>query len=319
MQENGEFTFLIGKKEADGQMGGVRVIRGMGFYTAGPAVKEIRINDFLPVEAPEPINLPKSHGAVKILTDAVMDGSFSDALNNAIKGDSILADMHVAFTHGHKVEDSSHLDRSNEAAAVLAWYVSPNRESIHDIVTKTKISVHSALKEDSSANCGKNASVMDVLLGISDAVLQQENAEEMIFESETVGDRSVFARKPSATDLIQVGSDDECFRNIRWPLLEKHISIFSDACPMDTWKEACSIADHELLLAIEMLVSGGGFDNLDARWDTERRIQELKDEIARETRYDETHMLPVSFSILEAKDRLDMLSSICQERMKKTR
>ena len=34
MQENGEFTILVGKKEAGGQTGGVRVIRGMGFYAA---------------------------------------------------------------------------------------------------------------------------------------------------------------------------------------------------------------------------------------------------------------------------------------------
>jgi hypothetical protein len=51
-QENGEFTFLIGKKQSDGT-GGVRVIRARTFYTA---VKEmpskIRINHFLKVEPP---------------------------------------------------------------------------------------------------------------------------------------------------------------------------------------------------------------------------------------------------------------------------
>jgi hypothetical protein len=51
-QENGEFTFLIGKKQSDGT-GGVRVVRARTFYTA---VKEIptriRINHFLKVEPP---------------------------------------------------------------------------------------------------------------------------------------------------------------------------------------------------------------------------------------------------------------------------
>lgn len=51
-QENGEFTFLIGKKNSDGT-GGVRVIRARTFYTA---VKErpsrMRVNRFLKVEPP---------------------------------------------------------------------------------------------------------------------------------------------------------------------------------------------------------------------------------------------------------------------------
>ncbi|MBR5951540.1 MAG: TraM recognition domain-containing protein [Actinomycetaceae bacterium] len=57
MQENGEFTFLVGKKEGDGQRGGVRVIRGMGFYTASKATREMRLNDFLPIEPPTPDQL----------------------------------------------------------------------------------------------------------------------------------------------------------------------------------------------------------------------------------------------------------------------
>lgn len=51
-QENGEFTFLIGKKNSDGT-GGVRVIRARTFYTAVKEIPtKIRINHFLKVEPP---------------------------------------------------------------------------------------------------------------------------------------------------------------------------------------------------------------------------------------------------------------------------
>lgn len=52
-QENGEFTFILGKKSDSGRSGAVHVVRGMGFYTAGPEPREIRLNDLLPVEPPE--------------------------------------------------------------------------------------------------------------------------------------------------------------------------------------------------------------------------------------------------------------------------
>lgn len=54
MQENGEITFLIGKKDRSGAAGGVRVIRGTGFYTASEPPNEMRINDFLPLVEPTP-------------------------------------------------------------------------------------------------------------------------------------------------------------------------------------------------------------------------------------------------------------------------
>ncbi|WP_304590059.1 FtsK/SpoIIIE domain-containing protein [Burkholderia anthina] len=55
-QENGEFTFLIGKKNSDGS-GGVRVIRARTFYTAvDEKPSRIRINHFLKVEPPRNIS-----------------------------------------------------------------------------------------------------------------------------------------------------------------------------------------------------------------------------------------------------------------------
>lgn len=51
-QENGEFTFLVGKKRKDGG-GGVRVIRARTFYTqVDEKPREIRVNHFIKIEPP---------------------------------------------------------------------------------------------------------------------------------------------------------------------------------------------------------------------------------------------------------------------------
>lgn len=125
MQENGEFTFLIGKKEQGGRSGGVRVIRGMGFYTGGGATpKEMRINDFLPIQAPEPADLPQNRKAVKMLQTAIGDGSLGVMLVQAIEADPILTSMKNLFEHNYASEGSTRLSRPDAAAAVMHWFLS---------------------------------------------------------------------------------------------------------------------------------------------------------------------------------------------------
>ena len=48
-QQDGEFTFIVGKKVNKGKDNKVAVIRAMGFYTAGPTPSHMKLNDFLPV------------------------------------------------------------------------------------------------------------------------------------------------------------------------------------------------------------------------------------------------------------------------------
>ena len=125
MQENGEFTFLIGKKERGGQSGGVRVIRGMGFYTGGGKTpKEMRINDFLPIQAPEPADLPQNRKAVKLLQGAMNDGTLGVMLVQAVESDPILASMRNLFAHNYATPDSTRLSRPDAAAAVMHWFLS---------------------------------------------------------------------------------------------------------------------------------------------------------------------------------------------------
>lgn len=121
-QQDGEFTFLIGKKADKGRKGGVAVLRGMGFYTAGPAPKMMRINDFLPVEAPEPADLPKNRAALDTLSLDVMSGTFNDKVMRVIEGSKVLRDMSAMFEVNHG-EHKEHLSRQDITGAVLGWIV----------------------------------------------------------------------------------------------------------------------------------------------------------------------------------------------------
>ena len=57
-QQDGEFTFIVGKKSNKGKDNKVSVIRAMGFYTAGTVQSEMRLNDFLPVIPYKDVDLP---------------------------------------------------------------------------------------------------------------------------------------------------------------------------------------------------------------------------------------------------------------------
>jgi len=72
-QENGEFTFLIGKKNKSG-LGGVRVIRARTFFTqVDERPREIRVNHFLKVEPPRSIGMDQEVAIVDALEQAVTE------------------------------------------------------------------------------------------------------------------------------------------------------------------------------------------------------------------------------------------------------
>ncbi|ODP35065.1 hypothetical protein [Pandoraea sp. ISTKB] len=90
-QENGEFTFLIGKKSERG--GGIRIIRGMSFYTGvdpKDAPTEIRLNHFLKVKPPMSAGGEEDSERIealeKIVTQMMVDGSLAKIYpNNALE------------------------------------------------------------------------------------------------------------------------------------------------------------------------------------------------------------------------------------------
>lgn len=86
-QENGEFTFLIGKKDKESR-GGVRVIRARTFYTAvKEEPPEIRINHFLKVEPPKTgvgeVDIERLDAIEKLLIKMMTEGSLKTAFPNS--------------------------------------------------------------------------------------------------------------------------------------------------------------------------------------------------------------------------------------------
>ena len=72
-QQDGEFTFIVGKKGNKGADNKVAVIRGNGFYTASKAPSEIRLNDYLSVIPFKATELPKFIDVRKTLLPLAQD------------------------------------------------------------------------------------------------------------------------------------------------------------------------------------------------------------------------------------------------------
>lgn len=346
MQENGEFTFLIGKKERNGQLGGVRVIRGMGFYTAGPTPKEMRINDLLPVEAPEPSDLPQNRKASKALMTSMIDGSFPKTVRSAVKGDPILAAMHKAFERNYKKAEHDRLGRIDASFAVLGWYISGEaqipsstqpRAAGGSGATQPVESTDLTPPVMSMPTTGpapsidpidplglQRAAASKALADVSAMVLSEpKRAGESAYTSATPykiaddDDEIIISAVTVMTNIILTDADNEAFRDKAMPILRQHLYMLNDMPSEDEWEDELSVADREKLLEMEVVASGGAFESLEAKWETEDRIQETRGAIARETSYIDPPE-PDRIDIPEAKDRLAALSVMCEEIMKST-
>ena len=81
-QQDGEMTFIVGKKVNKGADNKVAVIRGRGFYTAGPTPKEMRLNDFIPIISYKPTELPKFDSFRREMLNTIKtDDGFQKILN----------------------------------------------------------------------------------------------------------------------------------------------------------------------------------------------------------------------------------------------
>jgi len=332
MQENGEFTFLIGKKERNGQTGGVRVIRGMGFYTAGATPKEMRINDLLPVEAPESSDLPQNRKAVEALIKSMIDGSFPKIVRSAVKGDPILASMHTAFERNYEDIERPRLGRLDASFAVMGWFISGGAQ----IPARTQ---PTASEGDSNATGSvestdltparsmprmglQQAAATKALLDMADIVLNQpKGREDSAYPSATPykmaedDDEIVISAEAVTTNILLTEADSEAFQDKALPILRQHLFMLDDMPSEDEWEDELSIAERDKLLEMEVLASRKAFANLDDKWDTEDLIMETRGAIGRETAYIRPPE-PERIDIPEAKDKLDALSAICAELMK---
>jgi len=338
MQENGEFTFLIGKKSQGGKTGGVALIRGLGFYTAGPAPKEMRINDFIPVEAPEPADLPQNKQSRKAFIDSLKGGSFGKQIKAAIKGDPILTGMHSLFERNYANPDRPVLGRQELTFAILGKYLSGDLRvhasagkagtggvpsvgkpspAIPATTPSAKASVTPPAPEVSSAakqldESLKLAAIEKSLLAVADLFAQTKPLPA--YESATPlkiaddDDEIFIAAETVTTNIVSSGKAGKTFRDKALPLLRQHLYMLDDDKSDDAWEDELEVAEREQMLDMEVMSSGQPFESLSEKWAAEDRIKDARAAIARET----TYILPPEPEPVELADMRNQLSDLNQ-------
>jgi len=311
MQENGEFTFIIGKKENKGFSGGVRVIRGMGFYTAGPTPREMRINDLIPVEAPEPADLPRNRQAHEALRRALLEGTFATTLKSAMKGDPILSGMHALLESNHINPKKPKLNRTDVARAALGWYLVGDSA----VAKAPGSSGGGGLAPEATPVASSPQGQGDQVEPLDEAAATAYRALDMVAEEiriRTEAGLSPLAEEPSTelpvyisaeplpdaeddeaitvrtdtvtTNLLLTDDDSAAFNQRALPML-KQFMLQIDAEPGENWDEQLSVADRDKLLEMEVVSRGQRFGSLSEKWETGDRIDELRGQIAKETSY----------------------------------
>lgn len=335
MQENGEFTFLIGKKEQGGQTGGVRVIRGMGFYTAGQAPKEMRINDFLPVEAPEPSDLPQNKKAAEALMNCFIDGSFKKLARGCIKADPTLHAMGQMFARNHANPERPTLPRGDIGNAVLGWFLAdstlpqqkatsaggsqgPAAESaVGNSIDGTP--APSPQTEKQSQQAAAERALMNVCKIVQsvpkEAVSPYTTA--MPIRDESGDEIRVDAR--TVTNLVTISNEDvTAFNDRALPLLRsffESVDDVDDGVPEEDWFDEVSVANRDLLLDVEMSAQTKPFTSIDEIFDQEERIERMQDFIIESTQYP-SPPTPEPMHVGEASLKLKGLAKQCEDEVR---
>jgi intracellular multiplication protein IcmO len=349
-QENGEFTLLIGKKERGGQSGGVRVIRGMGFYTAGAAPKEMRINDLIPVEAPEPADLPQHRKAVDALMRSLADGAaFADLVRRCIKPDATLIGLHQTFESNYAGRERPALGRSDAALGVLgAWLkgslVSKQNESAlstasaaaHGTVAvspagrpapaqRPAISAgHTGRSKSASDSAGVPRTAQQALaeraLSAVCAIVQTTpktatSAYSTARPSEDASDRVIHIDAPE-TNLVQVTTEDAlAFKAKTLPVLRTSPTVRPEATHGDSVYAQMGVAERQRLLDLEMAGRGKPFESLEAKFAAEERIEAVQASIAQSTQYP-AQPVPERRSVGQMRLTLSEIAQRCRQEVK---
>ena len=326
MQENGEFTFLIGKKEGGGQAGGVRVIRGMGFYTGGgPVPKEMRINDFLPVQAPQPSELPHNRQAVRALQAALGNGSLGAMLAQAVETDPILTSMKNLFEHNYATAGQPCLSRPDAAAAVMHWFLTrkgnelvvpglrkpPAEAAVEPVAVAGPVTVAAAPEAPQDS-----ASLLSRLLQVCAAIQKDPAAFASPAAGADDGSRQDDQAQGAAATIIPDAAQTQAWRQSALPALHLALAGATGHAPGQDAGVQLQVADERLLADIERLGRGRPFESLDAKWEAERQVQATREAIARETRYG--HDGSSAPSAVRPDDALRRLQDLCGQALQET-
>ncbi|MDB6011334.1 MAG: hypothetical protein JWL65_3584, partial [Gammaproteobacteria bacterium] len=354
-QENGEFTLLIGKKERGGQSGGVRVIRGMGFYTAGPAPKEMRINDLIPVEAPEPADLPQHRKAVEALMRSLADGAaFADLVRRCIKPDATLIGLHQTLEGNYVDKERPTLSRPDAALAVLGAWLKGNLVSKPTETSGERTSSTAAVAEREPAaerpirrataehrpgappdRVGTDTARVDSPGGVRSA--QQMLAERALSAvcaivqntpkkaaasaystarpSEDASDREIRIDVPE-TNLVQATNEDALtFMSKTLPIVRASPTAQPESKDGDSLYAQMGVAERKRLLDIEMAGRGKPFETLEAKFAAEERIEAVHASIAHATQYP-AQPVPERRTAGQMRLTLSEIAQRCQQEVK---
>lgn len=317
-QENGEFTLLIGKKEQGGKSGGVRVIRGMGFYTAGKTPKEMRINDFIPVEPPEPSELPRNRQAVDALAKAFAAGTFAEAVNRCIKTDATLLRLHQVHEANYAGGGNGKLSRADASLAALGWFLGGGPVPGCDVAAPAAAVVPTAAPAPAPALAPSPAPALAKASAVSvlSALARDINAAPARPSPYPApASAPVPVPAPAAVDLIRTAQEDAtAFIDKTLPALRTSMAMLDDVAgggDDQTLYRQLAVAPVEQLLDTEMLARGAPFTTLDEKFDAEERAAALQAAIGRQTRYP-VGAAPANVQLPELKQGLAALAQRCR-------
>jgi len=332
-QADGEFTFLIGKKEQGGRTGGVRVIRGKGFFTGGspkvaPAPKDMRINDLIPIEAPEPSDMPQSRAAAEALLESYKSGAFPTAVKSAIKSDPVLTGLHQLFERNHLDPDRPRLSRPDAALAALGWYLSrqpgdpapaggrrrggtvrpavPDPASIAASAPEMPTPEQQAALEATAAAAIASAPTTPSAYSTAEAVTDLSDADILITASAVT------------TNLVMTGEDRDAFMKKALPILQQHLFRLDEPdAGAEEWAQELEVANRNKLLDMEILAAGEGFASLGEKWAAEEAISRTRVTIANETSYTDPPV-PEPVTLETATEQLNSMAALAKGLIKKT-
>ncbi|CAM3658117.1 TraM recognition domain-containing protein [Bordetella flabilis] len=350
-QENGEFTFLIGKKEDGGKRGGVRVIRGMGFYTASDNPREMRINDFIPIEPPEPSELPMARANQAMVIRSLVEGSFVASVRSCIKADHVLTSLASALAHNYD-SDQPKLSRRDAICAALGIFLDGSAAAEQGTPDTKSGSTAGGLKNalvapttvpPSNGNTPPTESttpeptaaiVSAVTRALMSVATQPSGAIDDIADVNTGDDEQAAAYSGAqalgqasdedeisidgalvTTNLMLTGQDHRSFRERALPILRRHLMELDIAEDSDWMEDPLSVADRDAMLEMEVVARGEAFDSLEERWAAEDRISAAQTAISEQTTYIHPPE-PSPVTIDQAQLNLDDLASQAQRIVK---
>lgn len=343
-QADGEFTFLVGKKEDGGKSGGVRVIRGMGFYTASASPREMRINDFIPIEPPEPSELPMVKQTQAAVVRAVVEGSFGASVRSCIKDNQVLTALSLALARNYEGNQPK-LSRGDAVRAALGIFLqgpmtemsgaadsksssgsggpaaAPAVSAPAPVSAPTTEPPAATINAVTRALLTVMAPVPTVNLDLAQETRVEGDSTSAYAGAQTLGnatDDDEIASIDGAlvtTNLMLTAKDHLSFRERALKIVGKHMLELDTSGEAEWEDDPLSVADRDAMLEMEIVARGEAFDSMEDLWSAEDRIAETQSLISEQTAYIHPPE-PTPVTLPQAQMNLADIASQCEQIVK---